>query len=154
VEPLLESRFEEAAPAVSPDGRWLAYHSAESGQREIYVQRFPELGARTTVSTGGGAQPQWSEDGRELFYRTLGGGMMAVSVETEPAFRVLGDAERLFDRPYFLFGSRRTYDVSSDGQRFLMVKVEESGADGEASGQRIDLTVHWFQELTERVPVP
>ena len=66
VEPLLESRFEEAAPDISPDGRWLAYHSAESGQREIYVQGLPELGARTTVSTAGGAQPHWSEDGREL----------------------------------------------------------------------------------------
>ncbi len=153
VEPLLESRFEEAAPAVSPDGRWLAYHSAESGQREIYVQRFPELGARTTVSTGGGAQPQWSDDGRELFYRTTSGGMMAVAVETEPAFRVLGDAELLFERPYFMLGSRRTYDVSSDGQRFLMVKVEESGPAGDASGQRIDLTVHWFEELKRLVPV-
>ena len=154
VEPLLESRFEEAAPAISPDGRWLAYHSAESGQRKIYVQGFPDLGARTTVSTGGGAQPQWSDDGRELFYRTPGGGMMAVPVETEPAFRVLGDPELLFDGPYFLFGSRRTYDVSSNGQRFLMVKVEESGADGEASGQRIDLTVHWFEELKTLVPAP
>ena len=150
VTPLLESRFEEAAPALSPDGRWMAYHSAESGQREIYVQRFPDLGARTAVSTGGGAQPQWSNNGQELFYRTPRGGMMVVPVETEPAFSVLGDAELLFDGPYFLFGSRRTYAVSSDGQRFLMVKVEDGGA----AGQRIDLTVHWFEELKTRVPVP
>ncbi len=154
IEPLLASRFEEAAPAISPDGRWLAYHSAESGQREVYVRRFPNLGARTTISTGGGAQPQWSRDGRELFYRTPTGGMMVVPVETEPAFRVLGDAELLFDERYLLDGSRRTHDVSSDGQRFLMIKVNGAEPDGEAVGQRVGLVLNWFDELQRLVPTP
>ena len=148
LEPLLTSRFEEGAPAISPDGRWLAYHSAESGQREVYVQRFPDLGERTTISTGGGAQPQWSRDGGELFYRTPEGGMMVVPVEIDPTFSVLGDAERLFDQAYFMFASRRTYDVAPDGQRFVMVKEP----DGEAAGQRVDVVLNWTEELTSGSP--
>ena len=151
LEPLLTSRFEEAVPAISPDGRWFAYHSAESGQREVYVQRFPNLGERTTISTGGGAQPQWSRDGRELFYRTPTGGMMVVPVEFDPAFSVRGDAELLFDQPYFMYGSRRTYDVASNGQRFLMVRVNGAGPDGEAVGQRVDIALNWFEELKRLV---
>ena len=148
IEPMLPSRDEEGAPAFSPDGGWLAYHSAESGQREVYVRRFPSLSDRTTVSVDGGSHPQWSRDGRELFYRTLDGGMRVVQVETVPTFRVLGESRLLFEGPYFLFASRRTYDVAPDGQRFLMLR--SSGAsDAPQFGQSLEVVVNWTAQLPE-----
>ena len=85
VQMLLDTEFTEAAPTISPDGNWIAYHSDETRQDEVYVQRFPSLGDKTTVSIDGGAQPLGSPDGDELFYRGPRG-MMVVPVETDPTF--------------------------------------------------------------------
>ena len=152
---LLDTEFSEAAPAVSPAGDWIAYHSDETGQYEVYVQRFPALGGIQLVSTDGGRLPLWSPDGSELFYRTPRGGLMAVPVlETEPTFRP-GVPELLFETQYYLGGSVRTYDLHPDGQRFLMVKDAPLTDDSGSSGRtEIILVENWFDELKRLVPVP
>ena len=98
-EPLLETEADERAPAVSPDGRWIAYDSNRTGTREVYVQRFPELGAEQLISRGGGIYPVWSPAGRELFYQRPGTGLMVVPVEPGPesAGRYRRDAVRRGD---------------------------------------------------------
>ena len=149
---LLDTEFSEAAPAVSPDGGWIAYDSNETGEREVYVQRFPGLGSKVTISTDGGGQPLWSPDGRELFYRGPRG-MMVVPVETEATFGA-GDPSVLFETQYYFFGSRRTYDLAPDGQRFLMLKEGAATDDSAAPAVQIHVVLNWFEELLERVPVP
>ena len=84
-QPLLNSAANEGDPALSPDGAWIAYQSNETGLSEVYVERFPDLGNKEQISTGGGQDPVWSFDGRELFYRDLSGArMMVVPIDTEP----------------------------------------------------------------------
>ena len=150
---LLDTESAEAAPAVSPDGGWIAYDSTETWQQEVYVQRFPTLGGKQTISTDGGRQPLWSPDGRELFYRAPSG-MMVVPVETEPTFTA-GTPDVLFETQYFFAGPTRTYDLAPDGQRFLMVKdaapTDESGTPTQS---QIVLVENWFDELERLVPVP
>ena len=149
-EPLLATESRETAPSISPDGNWIAYASDETGQREVYVQRFPGLGAKKPISTDGGGQPVWSPDGSELFYRGPRG-MMAVPVDTEPTFSA-GDPEVLFEQQYHRFRSSRTYDVASDG-RFLMIK--DGATTGEAAPTaQIIIVENWFEELKRLVPSP
>ena len=153
--PYLVSRFRVGNPDLSPDGRWMTYNSDESGQLEVYVQRYPELGEKVTISSGGGMEPRWSPAGNELFYRNLTGDrMMVVAVSTEPTLRV--------SRPELLFEGRYgqgpgfglNYDVSSDGQRFLMTSEEQDGApDAALTNTTLTLVENWSQELLERVPV-
>ena len=147
---LLASQFRNAAPAISPDGGWLAYHSDETGQNEVYVQRYPALGGRQAISTDGGQQPLWSPDGQELFYRGPRG-MMVVPVETEPTFRA-GDPEVLFDQQYYVRRSDRTYDLAPDG-RFLMVKASAGIDDADGPATQIILVQNWFEELKRLVPI-
>ena len=136
VEPLLHSPFAERNGAISPDGRWLAYESNESGQEEIHVRPFPNVsdGGRWQVSAGGGTCPVWSPDGQELFYRDLNG-VMAVTVQSTPTFSS-GNPTKLFDGPY-LTGVGGSYDVSRDGRRFLMLKVSGPSGGGPLSPPRI-----------------
>jgi len=136
--------FNEVLPALSPDGRWLAYQSTEAGEMQIYVRPFPNVrSGRWQVSADGGLAPLWSRDGREIYYRSATG-LMAVSVETSPAFSV-GTPRELFSlSDYVLAGSRGLkYDVAPDG-RFLMFK-DESGVSG--SQERLIVVQHWFEEL-------
>jgi eukaryotic-like serine/threonine-protein kinase len=84
---LLSEQFNESAPQFSPDGRWLAYISDETGRYETYVQPYPVTGGKWPISTDGGTEPVWNRNGRELFYRS-GNKMMAVDITTEPGFRV------------------------------------------------------------------
>ena len=148
---IIATEFRESAPSMAPGGDWIAYFSNESGTDEVYVQRFPELGNKVTISTAGGREPVWSRDGTELFYRGPEG-MMVVPVETAPTFRA-GDPEVLFDRQYFFYLISRTYDVHPNGQRFLMVKAGDPSDDAAASAAEIVVVENWFQELTARVPV-
>ncbi len=152
-EPLLATEADERAPAVSPDGRWIAYDSNRTGTREVYVQRFPELGGEQLISRGGGTYPAWSPDGRELFYQRPGTGLMVAPVEPGPNLRV-GIAETLFDvGTYYDLGVSRSWDVSPDGQQLLMVRLG-SGVTTDADGQpEIILVQNWFEELTRLVPV-
>ncbi len=115
--PFLATSFSERAPTISPNGRWLAYVSNESGQDEVLVQPYPDGGGKTTISTSGGAEPVWSADGRELFYRQADQ-MWAVTVEFEPRF-IAGKPQLLFDEPGFMLGpvGNANYDVSPDGRR-------------------------------------
>jgi serine/threonine-protein kinase len=147
--PLLAGDFDELNGAISPDGRFLAYQSNESGRPEIYVRPFPEVeGGRWPISTQGGAEPRWSPDGSELFYRA-GDRMMAAPVRTQPTFEA-GSPEELFTGAYVTrFG--RMYDVSSDGKRFLMVK-EASRAKAESDRPQVVLVQNWFEELKRLVP--
>ena len=146
--PLLETDFEESYPQVSPDGRWLVYVSDESGSEEIYVRPFPDIDAgRWQVSTGGGTQPLWARNGRELFYRN-GEAMIAVLVETDPSFAA-GNTEVVFEGDYVLTQGGPNYDVSPDGDRFLMIRPVE---DVSATPQII-VVQNWFEELKRLAPV-
>ena len=146
--PLLETPFFEGAPRFSPDGRWLAYQSDASGRNEIYVQPFPGPGQRELLSSDGGTEPMWSPDGRELFYRQRNQ-MMVVPIEIEPTFRA-GKAQPLFDAGRFPPGADffTNYDVSPDGQRFLMIEGE-----GDSGPARLQLVLNWAEELKRRAPV-
>jgi len=149
-EPLLQTGFAEKAPTVSPDGRWLAYFTNETGQDEVYVQRFPDLGEKQRISVDGGREPLWSPDGRELFFRSPNGLMAVPVLDTEPTFRA-GSAELLFEQQYATFVERRNYDIAPDGQRFLMIK--EAAASDAATTEQLVVVLNWFHELKERVPV-
>jgi serine/threonine-protein kinase len=139
--PVLTTTFDEYAPAFSPDGRWLAYVSDETGRDEVYVRRYPGEGGKSLVSTGGGSVPAWSADGRELFYRN-GQSMMAVSVETEPAFRA--EKPRLLFEGNFKRGvyDSMSYDASPDGRRFVMVE-----GTSDIAPDQIKVVLNWFGDL-------
>jgi len=147
-QPFLRTPSNESAPRFSPDGHWLAYVSNESGRNEIYVQPYPGPGGKWQISTEGGVEPLWNSNGRELFYRT-GDKMMAVGIDTRPSFSA-GKPRLLFEGKYQPppFTSPN-YDVTSDGQRFLMLKPSEAG---EAAPTQINVVLNWFEELKRRVP--
>jgi serine/threonine-protein kinase len=152
---LLETEFSLGNAALSPDGRWMAYVSNESGQYEVYVRPFPDVnGGRWQVSSGGGGWPLWSPDGLELFY--VGSeGMMAVPIETEPTF-TQGTVDLLFDLgPYAQPLGRRSrmIAISPEGDRFLMLRGGR-GSDAAAAATGIIVVLNWFEELKQRVPVP
>ena len=148
---VLNTAFDETNGAISPDGRFLAYESDESGRKEIYVRPFPDVtGGRWQVSNGGGTRPLWSRNGRELFYYVAPGTLMAVDIETGPAF-VTGPPQKLFTGPYLTPFDSRTYDVSPDGRRFVMIKTAET-ADQVAPAPRIVIVQNWFEELKRLVP--
>jgi len=144
--PFVATAFNERSPMFSPDGRWLAYVSNESGRDEIYVKPYPGPGGKWPISTEGGTEPRWSADGRELFYR-LEDKMMVVEVQSEPAF-TSGRPQLVFEVPYLPdpFGTSN-YDISPDGQRFLML-IEDTA---QAQGQ-INVVLNWFEELKRLVP--
>ncbi len=146
--PFLQTPAYEGGAIFSPDGRWLAYESEESGRNEIYVQPFPGPGEKWQISTEGGADALWARSGRELFYRN-GDQMMAVEITTEPTFSA-GIPKLLFEGRY-LGGetSRAIYDVSPDGQRFLMM---QSGDEQTVSPNQINVVLNWFEDLKRQVP--
>jgi serine/threonine-protein kinase len=145
--PFLQTPFSEAGGALSPDGRFLAYRSNESGRLEIYVRPFPGPGGKWQISNDGGEQPVWARSGREIFYRN-GGKMMVVPIQTEPAFRA-GKPTVLFDGRFALTGTFvNEYDVAPDGEHFVMLQDVESRAN------QIHVVLNWFEELKARVPHP
>jgi eukaryotic-like serine/threonine-protein kinase len=147
-QPFLRTPFNESVPRFSPDGRWLAYISNESGRWEIYVQSYPGPGGKWQISTEGGTEPAWNPNGRELFYRS-GEKMMSVDIATQPSFSA-GKPRVLFEGRYSPApGTTPNYDVSPDGQRFLMIRPTEQA---EAAATQINVVLNWFEELKRRVP--
>lgn len=135
--PIVATRFQQLAPALSPDGRWLAYSSDETGRPEIYVTPFPNTAAgKVQVSTAGGSAPRWEKKGDELYYVSANNDMMAARVRTAGAFAVLAQ-KRLFSTVGFLgrAGQAISYDVTADGQHFVMLRQQyaSTGADGPAT---------------------
>ena len=152
---LIEEPFGQLYPEVSRDGRWIAYQSNESGQTEIYVRPFPNVDeGKWQISRDGGFNPLWGPDGRELFYRGPGGAMMVVPTDTEPTFNP-GNPDLLFEAGHLLAisGGVRAFDISPDGQRFLML-TQGSAGDSTAVDSQINVVLNWSQELLELVPVP
>jgi Tol biopolymer transport system component len=145
----------EAGARFSPDGRWLAYTSNESGRLEVYVQPFPGPGGKWQISTEGGTEPVWNPNGRELFYRDAENKMMAVDVsQSRDSNRAVslsaGRPRMLFEGPYEPSTTNvANYDVSPDGRRFLMLKAVEQ--QGQAATE-IHVVLNWFEELKRRVP--
>lgn len=126
---------------LSPDGRYLAYTSDESGERYVYVISFPETAQRWTISTAGGDQPVWSRDGRELFYR-VDDKMMVVDVSTAPEFSASTPRELFLGS--FFWGFSIQYDVSPESDRFVMIEGENTA--------EIRVTLHFDEELRQRLP--
>jgi Tol biopolymer transport system component len=148
-QPFLRTQFNESVPRFSPDGRWIAYISNESGRFEIYVQPYPGAAGKWQISTEGGTEPVWNPNGRELFYRS-GNKMMAVDITTQSGFAA-GNPRTLFEGRYEPAPiTNPNYDVSPDGQRFLMVKPVERE---QAVPTQINVVLNWFEELKRRVPV-
>jgi serine/threonine-protein kinase len=155
LEPFLATSFDERDPMFSPDGRWVAYASDESGVAEVYVRPFPSAGGRWQVSDGGGRFPTWSADGQELFYRTENG-IMVASVETDgDSFRV-GKAGQLFEGDFrggmtgiSVFGYIfRDFDVAPDGRHFVMFPDDED----RVSKTHVTVVFNWFDELRRTLP--
>jgi Tol biopolymer transport system component len=143
-EPVMKTRSAEVSPQLSPDGHWLAYGSDESGRSEIYVSAYPGPGGRIVISTGGGAEPRWSKDGRELFYRA-GDRMMAVTVA--PGSSLTASSPRmLFEGRYKVSdASSGGFDVAADG-RFLMIQSTVP----EQPATEFNIVLGWFNDVKAR----
>jgi Tol biopolymer transport system component len=148
--PVAASPFTELHPALSPDGRWLAYSSNESGINEVYVRPFPEAqGGRWQVSNGGGSEPRWSRDGREIYYLEADIRMTVAHVSTTPTFSVAGRAA-LFDASSLIIdGFHQSYDVSPDGQTFFFASPRRQAAALRAP--QIVWVDHWFRDVAARL---
>ena len=150
--PLLQATFNESHSQISPNGKWIAYQSNESGRVEIYVRPFPAGEGKWQISANGGGNARWRPDGSEIFYMTSGslGKLMSVKVTPAgPAFEY-GDSTELFDSGYVNFThglAYHTYAVSPDGQRFLIPRPE-SAADAEVAPAPIIVVVNWTRALT------
>ena len=148
----VKSEFYNNFAAVSPNGRWMAYTSDVSGRFEIYVKRYPELGNRQLISTGGGRIPLWSRDGQELFFASLDGRqMLAVPVQSGTTL-VAGRPQVLFELPMLVAtAGNRPYDIAPDG-RFLIIRSGQADVPG-GTASNIILVQNWFEELKRLVPV-
>ena len=146
--PFLQTKFNEGDARFSPDGRWVAYRSDESGRDEVFVRPYPGPGPKWQISTEGGDEPCWSRSGRELFYlqKDKETKMMIVDVETKPTFRA-GRPRTLFEWRYVESGIN-SYDVAPDGTRFLMIKEDPA----ELGPAQVKVVLNWFEEVKRRVP--
>jgi serine/threonine-protein kinase len=155
---LFETPFTELNAEISPDGRWLAYESDESGQHQVYVRPFPDVaGGRWLISTEGGPRPLWARNGEELFYLAGDGNeasLMTVRVQKGATWTASAPT-KLFSGRFFYVdvqgqqGQGRTYDVTRDGQRFLMIR--EGSTD--AAAAKIIVVQNWTEELKRLLPV-
>jgi eukaryotic-like serine/threonine-protein kinase len=140
--PFLQTEFNENQGQFSPDGRWMAYTSDDSGIEQIYIQPFPASGGKRLISSSGGGQPRWRGDGKELFYISPDRQLMAVSIRTgsDSSHCEVGVPTPLFQAGIrYSFASRFFYyDVTADGQRFLVNTVPEAG-----SLSTVTVVVNW-----------
>ena len=141
--PFLVTPFDESAPSFSPDGRFLAYVSDESGRPEVYVQPYPGPGGRWLISTAGGSDPVWSPEGRELFYRN-GVDILAVTMQTAPTF-IAGTPSQVFEARFDGSETARNFDASRDGRRFVTVRSDQA-----ESPRQIHAVLNWVGEIQRR----
>lgn len=148
-QPVVQTKADETGPALSPDGRWLAYGGEEGNRVEIFVQPFPGSGVKWQVSTEGGSTPVWSRDGKEIFF-TYNGRYYAAAVQLKPLFSA-GTPRLLFQSFAILPAPNptRNYDVSPDGRHFLMVKKE-----GVSLTRKIEVVLNWPRELRSEAGNP
>ncbi len=145
-------KFAEIFPALSPNGRWLAYASNETGRFEVYVRPFPDVNARRVqVSQSGGTEPRWARNGRELYYRNGAGVLVAASVVPSAAF-TLGKQTVLFDAGRFYYGpSSRSYDVAPGDQRFVFLQKARDVKPAAAAPDKLVEVVNWGTEVREKL---
>jgi dipeptidyl aminopeptidase/acylaminoacyl peptidase len=151
--PVVRTPAQEMLPALSSDGAWLAYNSNEAGRDDVYVQPYPGPGPRVLVSPTGGFAPSWRADGAELFYYTNTDGVLAmhaVPVTRSGAAMSAGPPRLLFKGSYVSSSPGRSYDVTADGQRFVMLRRLEPSPVAPAT---MTLVTNWFEELKRLAPV-
>jgi Tol biopolymer transport system component len=158
---LLHGPQDDRNGEISPNGQWLAYESDEStqGQAEVFVRPFPNVdGGRQQVSIGGGTRPVWAQGGRELFYHvgaTRGSTAKIMAVSVHPGTTLtFGTPQVVVDGRYLTPNTGRTYDVSSDGKRFLLIKdaTPASTSSSAPPPSQLVVVLNWFEELKARVP--
>jgi eukaryotic-like serine/threonine-protein kinase len=155
---LLQRKYQEGVPQISPDGQWMAYSSDESGRLEVYVRPFPNVNSgKWKVSTSGGWMQLWLKNERELLYWTQDAKMMAVAIETAPAFKP-GIPRVLFELPAvsssYMTVSAIPWDISPDGKRFLMLKSMQRTEDAPGANvpkKIINIVLNWTEELKQRL---
>jgi hypothetical protein len=154
--PLVQTKFDEGSAKFSPDGKWVAYSSNESGRPEVYVTPYPGPGARIPISPDGGTDPVWRRKGGELFYRN-GDKMMAVSLVDRPTFTP--SKPRVLWEGHYLHGvnsscgpagvTSSNYDVTSDGTRFVMIEDKTQ----DVVSQKINVVLGWAEELKQAAQI-
>jgi serine/threonine-protein kinase len=152
-QPIIQTSVADIDSRVSPNGHWISYQSSESGMTEIHVRPFPNVDAgHWQVTTNGGTRAVWARNGRELFYQA-NGALMAVPVRTTDSIFSAGNAIRLFDvAPYYFASVSQTFDVSADGQKFLMIK--NPAASEQDAAPSLIVAEHWTEELRRLMPAP
>jgi serine/threonine-protein kinase len=156
-EPLVASSGLDFDGEISPDGRWLAYHSNESGEFQVYVRPFPKVDqGRWQISTSGGTRAAWARPGRELFYLDENGLLTSVAVTTTGETFSAGAPTRILNKRYYAGSSLlgldlRAYDVAPDGERFLMIK-DNGPNEQPAAPPTIVVVLNWAEELKARLP--
>ncbi len=139
-QPLLQTMANESQSAFSPDGKWIAYLATDTGRQDVYVMPFPSTGRKWQVSTQGGTLPHWRADGREIFYLALDGNIVSVPAETQGSDLTLGKPQQLFQ-----LSADGNYDVTADGQRFLVTTPAQR-----AEQPPLSLVLNWTRELDKR----
>ena len=134
---IVESPFADVEPQLSPDSRWLAYSSTETGRYEVYVQPFPPTGARWQISSAGGRQPFWRADGKELFFVADDRRFYAIDVLSAAGTFDYGVPHFLFDMRANVFNVRNSYIPSPDGQRFLVNTLVDN------AGEPLNVVLNW-----------
>jgi Tol biopolymer transport system component len=135
--PVLVESYEQRTPQFSPDGKWFAYASNQTGRYELYVRAFEGSGGTLTVSRNGGLYPRWRADGKELFYMSADNKIMAAEIKSDGSQLSVGRTQALFNTRVPEGVSRQFYDVLPDGQHFVLIAPEPS------SGTPLTLLVNW-----------